>query len=108
MAQSNERLVLASLSVTPTALYTVPALKKVTITGFTIVNKGVTQRLVTLEYGNIGGSGGKRILSNYPLEPSETFGLSIGQVIYTTEEITGSQTVGTDVDIIASGVVEDV
>lgn len=105
MAVTNKRLALATLSATPTAVYTVPALTKTTVTGLTICNTGATPRTVTVIYGSIGGSGGKHLL-NYLLDAGETFGISIGEVLNTTEEILASQNAGADVDLIASGVEE--
>ena len=102
MALSNERLVGDQLPSTNGTLYTVPAAKKVSVTSITLANTGSSTRTVTITLAGIA------VISAYSLEAHETFGLSIAHVLYTTELIEGFQTAGTDVDVLISGVTEDV
>lgn len=100
MASSNERLFNGALTALA-VVYTVPALKKATVTGMTLTNTGAAQRLVTVKLDDTA------LLSSYPLDPKETLAFTIGHVLYTTEELKAGQDAGTDVDLVVSGVVED-
>jgi len=99
--ESNERLVAVSLTTTPTDLYTVATAKKVTVTGLSLCNTGASVRVVSVLYAG-------KFVVKYALDAGETFGFTVGQVLYATEKLRASQDVGADVDLIASGVVEDV
>lgn len=100
MAASNERLVKATLNFTPTAYYTVATSKKVTATGLLLCNSGTNERTITILYAGT-------VVMKYVMAAKETFGLSVGTVLNTAENITASQDTGTDVSLFVSGVVED-
>ena len=102
MAIENKRLVASALTGSAADYYTVAANKRVTVTSITAAVTGATSRAVTVKLA------GFQVMPAVAIDGHEVFGISIGHVLEATEKINAQQDAGTDVDLIISGVVEDV
>lgn len=83
-----------------TILYTAPASTTTIITSIVACNTNTT----TARDVSIAAAGGMNLLAARSLAPLETLILRPGTVITTTQTIIGGQAVGTDVEVLISGV----
>lgn len=97
---TNKELAKTTLNTVLSTVYTAPALTTTILTALTLCNSagGGTARLVQVQMG------GKNVLNAYSLADTETIVLTAPHVLSAGQTIAATQTVGTDVDLIASGV----
>ena len=104
MAIVNIRAFNGELNDTPnTVIYTVGESKRLTVTSITAANRDPAIRQVNVYLDS------SAVIPGTAVDPAEVFGISIGHVLEATETITAWLGSGQDdVDLIVSGVLEDV
>jgi|SRR3989304_2991763 len=95
---TNKSFAKAALNTVLSTYYTTPANTTAIIGGLTVCNTGNTERAVTVNFG------GKALLSAVPVAANETVGVTVPHVLDAAETIQAQQDVGTDVELLASGV----
>ena len=92
-----KQMAVVALSITPTDLYTAPAGGAI-VNSISLCNTGTVTRAVTLKLA------GKSLASALAITAKETVILAPNHALVSADTLNASQDVGTDVELIASGV----